>query len=287
MTPGVYEIDRLLYHADGLSDRPTLSASVAKVLLAQSPLHARECHPKLRRFEPEPAEPKFDVGTACHALFLEGNANVCIVPYDNWRTAAAKEIAAQARADGLTPLLAKQWDEVRAMEEAVWKQLDAHSARPRLFRDGKPEQTLIWEEQGVMCRARLDWLHDDFSACDDLKSTTRSAHPEQWTRTTMFSIGADIQAAFYARGVKALTGLEPVFRFVIAETTPPYAISVVAPGPDVLALAEKKVDRALAIWRRCLADDNWPGYEARVAYAELPSWEEARFLEWETRGVAA
>jgi hypothetical protein len=286
--PVISDMRADLYHADTLGTRqPSLSKSVAHILLNHSPLHAWTAHPKLNPdFEPTVDE-KYDIGTAVHGLFLEGQASVAVIPYDDWRTKAAAEARKEARAAGLTPLLAKQWDDVRRMEQAIWEQLDRHTADPPLFQAGLPERTVVWEDQGVLCRARLDWLHNDFAAIDDLKTTTRSANPEQWARMSMFSIGADIQAAFYARGVKAATGVEPTFRLVIAECSSPYAISVVSPGPDVLALAEKKVDWALALWRRCLADNRWPGYEDRVAYAELPPWEESRWLEREMREVAA
>jgi hypothetical protein len=51
-------------------------------------------------------------------------------------------------------------------------------------------------------------------------------------------------AAWYLRGLKAVTGAEAEFRFVVCETRPPYAVSVVGLAPEVLQLAEKKVRRA-------------------------------------------
>jgi hypothetical protein len=155
---------------------------------------------------------------------------------------------------------------------------------------GKPEQTMVWQDAqtGVWCRARFDWLHDDLSAIDDLKTTTRSAHPEAFAKN-LYSYGCDVQAAFYLRGLRTLkeTPLytEPKWRWVVVETSPPYGLSVVEPGPAVLELADAKVDAALKLWADCLERDSWPGYPTKVATAELPAWEEARWLERED-GIA-
>lgn len=43
---GVHDLDESTYHADPCA-APSLSSSIAKVLLFKSPLHARYCHPKL------------------------------------------------------------------------------------------------------------------------------------------------------------------------------------------------------------------------------------------------
>lgn len=282
---GIHDMSAAAYHADP-AETPSLSASIARTLLASSPAHARAAHPKLNPDFAKIDDKKFDLGTAVHDVFLEDGDPVEVIIADSWRTKAAQEQRDQARAHGRIPLLDGQWEEVKAMLTALRQQIDRFDADPPLFHIGKPEQTLVWEEDGVTCRARLDWLHDDLSAIDDLKTTSHTANPEKWTRNTLYNIGCDIQAAFYVRGVKALTGLEPQFRWIVCETYPPFAMSVIAPGPDVLALANDKVDRAIALWRQCLAADRWPAYPGRVCYAELPPWAESQWLGREARAAA-
>ena len=278
---GLVEATAAQYHADDLADSPTLSKSIIQILLNQSPAHARFSHPKLNPEFERKEEEKFALGTVAHQVFLEGLAAVAIVPYDNWTTKAAKGLRDEARANGLIPLLAKDFERVEAMVVTVRSWLTTN--HPALFVGGKAEQTITWEDRGVLCRARLDWLLADNSEIHDLKSTSRSANPEQWCRSSLFSIGADIQAAFYTRGVEAVAGVRPEFKFVVCETEPPHALSVIAMGPDVLTLADKKIDYALDLWRRCLERDQWPAYPARVAYADLPPWEESRWLAREER----
>lgn len=277
--PDIYSMPADAYHRDPC-EQPSLSASIANLLLTKSPKHAWIVHPQLGGQKLDEKEERFDVGTAAHALLLEGKNVIHEVRATDWRTSEAKAVRAKARENGLIPLLSHQYLQTMEMAASIREQLPNLDADPPLFADGKAEQTLIWQESnGVMCRARLDWLRDDRQAVDDLKTTARSANPHIWTRTTLWSIGADLQVAFYLRGVKALTGKTAAFRYVVVETTPPYALSVVSLAPDAVALADDKVERALEIWKRCLDRSEWPAYPRQVCHAELPPWSESQWLE--------
>lgn len=283
MKPSVHTMTAEEYHADP-TPAPSLSASIAVELLHRSPRHAWFAHPKLNPdFVREESE-TFDLGTAAHAYLLEGGkSRFAIIDAPDWRTKAAKEARDAARSAGQVPLLAKHWADVQAMTDAAKRQLVTHAARPRPFTAGLPEQTLVWQEGPVWCRARLDWLHDDRRAIDDLKTTAASANPEAWSRS-LFGAGYDIQAAFYLRGLRAVCpGAEPVFRFVVVENFAPFALSVIGLTPEALTIGEKKVLYALETWQACLESGQWPGYPTRVCYAQLPPWEEARWLERELR----
>lgn len=289
LAPGIYDMPASVYHADPCSE-PSLSSSIAKLICLSSPAHAREQHPRLNPAAADDEAEHFDIGTAAHAVLLEGEAAVTIIDARDWRTNAAKDAREAARAAGRTPLLAKTWTDVQAMVAAARGQLDRHTdGGAKMFTAGDPERTLIWQDDGVWCRARLDWLrpdHGPFSewAIDDYKSTSASANPETWTRT-MFSTGFDLQAAWYIRGLKALTGsiADVAFRFAVQETYPPYALSVISLGPDAMTIAEKKCRYALDVWRASMEDGDWVGYPRRTCYASLPPWIEAAWLEKELR----
>ena len=285
---GIHDITAAAYHADPCAD-PSLSASVAHLLCSRSPRHAWAAHPRLNPDFERTERAMFDIGTVAHSALLLGEASCYVVDAPNWQTKAAKEERDRARELGLTPLLTHQAEEINAMVAAVRPQLEAFDADPPLLTDGKPEQTLIWEEDGVTLRARADWLRDDFSAIDDLKTTSGSGHPQDWTHRRLWDIGADIQAAFYMRGLRALAGTEPEFRFCVVESSPPYAVSVIGLAPSALELANEKVDHAIAKWRECMERDEWPAYMGRVAYAETPAWQEAQWMEarFQEQAVAA
>jgi PDDEXK-like uncharacterized protein DUF3799 len=284
---GIYDISAAEYHADPVAAGPSLSASIAHILLSSSAQHAWFAHPKLNpAYQSEESE-AFDLGTAAHAYLLEGEKNFVIVQAPDWRTKLAKDARDDARAQGKIPLLADRWGDVQGMALAARQQLEQHDDPPRPFLDGRPEETLIWQEGDVWCRARTDWLHADHRTIDDLKTTSASANPDVWTRGPLFSSGYDVQAAFYLRGLKAIFGTEGVFRFVVQENFPPYALSVVGLAPDALALADRKVSRALTLWRHCLTTNTWPGYPQQTCYAEAPAWETSRWEEQEYRLGAA
>ena len=284
--PGIYTIPAAQYHADPCPE-PSLSCSLAKILCFSSALHAHHAHPRLNpSAEPEHGD-HFDLGTAAHALLLEGRDSMAVIDAPDWRTKAAKDQRDAARDAGLTLLLAHVAQDVVAMVGALRDHLHLHTDGGALmFTDGQPEQTLIWCEDDVWCRARLDWLRSDFAAIDDYKTTSASANPEAWART-MFAAGHDLQAAWYLRGLRAVTGARlddlSAFRFAVQETSAPYAVSVIALNHDAMFLAEKKCEYALEQFREALASGDWRGYPRRTAYATLPAWEEARWLEKELR----
>ena len=288
--PGIYDMPAATYHADPCPE-PSLSCSIAKVIVASSVAHARVQHPRLNPGAALEDESKFDIGTAAHALLLEGDAGVAVCDFPDWRTNAAKAARDAARLQGKTPLLAKVYADVVAMVAAARVQLAGHTdGGARMFTGGEPERTLIWRDDefgGIWCRARLDWLRPlteriaGFDV-DDLKTTAGSANPEDWSRT-LFQNHFDLQAAWYLRGLKALTGLEGTFRFAVQETYAPFALSVVSLAPSAQTIAEKKVLYALDAWALALTRDRWIGYPARVCYARIPPWVEATWVEKELR----
>lgn len=279
--PGIYEIPMADYQADPCPE-PSLSSHIAHRLLSQSPWHAWMDHPRLNPAYRSRFSDAFDLGTATHALVLEGTRGVEVIQATDWRTKEAKAARDTARAEGRVALLADQWARVVEAAKAINRQLDDRTHERRLFDlgRGKPEETLIWREGDVWCRARPDWRHHDGLYLDDLKTTQDSANPEKWTRGPLWWLGYDVQAAFYLRGLEALTGETATFRFCVVELWPPYALSVVSLAPDALALAHKKVDAAIKLWRECRRTDRWPGYTAETCYAEAPPWE---LVKWEQR----
>jgi hypothetical protein len=281
------------YHADQVADVPTLSASIAKILLAESPAHAWAAHPHLNPDYVPVHKPEFDIGTAVHRLFLEPKeeSKIVVVLADSWRTKAAQEQRDEARDLGYLPLLEKDMIAVEHMVEQLRLRVADIEAEPPIFGGpGFAEQTLVWNEDGVACRSRIDWMHQDYTAIDDLKTTSVSANPQKWARQ-LYSMNYDVQAQFYERAVTALAATQsprfvtPVYRLAIIEKQPPYALTVMQLSPAGRVLANAKVDRALLLWKRCLESGVWPGYPQTVATAEPPAWAEEQFwasMEGET-----
>lgn len=173
----ILTVDAATYHADAVADVPTLSASIASILVSQSPAHAKAAHPKLNPYLVREEKDAFDLGTVVHQILLEGIDSVEVIEADSWRTNAAKEARAVARDAGRIPLLGKNYFDVLQMVDAAKAQIADYDAAPPLLTDGKPELTLTWEEDGVWFRCRPDWLRDDCTAIDDIKTTAHGADP--------------------------------------------------------------------------------------------------------------
>ncbi len=270
MTVELLDVPVAAYHADALGATPSLNASVAKSLVLETPAHARQKHPRLMDGEYQQRHSDaMDEGTALHQMLL-GDDRCDILDFDAFRSNEAKEARDASRAAGRVPLLRHKWDEISLLGDALKQQVAAFPIDPPLFVDGRPEQTIAWEENGVRLRARLDWLRTDLTCIDDLKKS-RSAQPWKWQRA-MWPLGYDIQAAFYIRACRAAFGTDPIFRWVAIEPDPPYAMTVHVLSPAALKAAHDKVDLAIELWKECLETGNWPAYPQTVQVVELPGW---------------
>lgn len=291
MAPGLYpDLPEDVYHADPCPE-PSLSASIAKVLIDQSPRHAWTKHPRLNpAFEPE-NKTTFDLGRAVHKLILGRGADLVPVDADAYTTNAAKAARDAAWAAGKTPLKRAEWDQVHAVARAAEAQIGLNEDLATLRQFGAAEQTLLWFEErfGVWCRCRLDWMPKTGNVFVDVKTTGMSANPEDFARKALFDQGYDVQAAFYRRGIATVLGI-PDARFVfgVVELKPPFAMSAVSLRGSALAMAEAKVEYALGLWSWCLRNDAWPGYPRYTAEVfEAPPWHEKRFAERADRAAIA
>lgn len=268
MTATLLDITADDYYADPC-ETPSLNSTVAKALVLETAAHAREKHPRLsNKYESKHTE-AMDDGTAIHQMLL-GDDRCDILDFDAYTTKEAKAARDASRAAGRTPIKRKRWDELSDLGAALKRQVAAFPIDPPLFVDGMAEQTIVWDEGGVQCRARLDWLRTDFACIDDLKKA-RTAQPRRFHKS-MWQLGYPIQAAFYIRGCRAAFGVEPVFRWVAIEPDPPYAMSVHVLSPKALASANTQVDLALTLWRECLETGEWPAYPQTVLTVDPPAW---------------
>lgn len=282
MTPGVHQMDAAAYHADPCPE-PSLSSTLAKVMLSQSPLHAWTAS---QRLNPDyvPVEKKtFDIGRAAHRAILGAGEGYVPIPEEilssdgRASTKEAKAFIADARASGLTPLKADEVAQIDTMMSAAAVKL----ARIGItFDPAHSEKCAFAQIDGVWCRAMVDNAPPDGGILWDFK-TCESASPEACERAIL-NYGYDIQAAHYLDTWKAATGEDRTFRFVFQEKSAPHEICVVELGPDSLIMARKKIARARQMWRVCLDRNEWPGYPPGVHRIELPEWVHSRWLDRES-----
>ena len=91
------DIAAAAYHADPAPE-PSLSSSVARILVERSPRHAWWAHPRLNPdFAPDRGSDAAAVGSAVHAVALEGEWDrIAFIEAPDWRTKAAKEARSNA-----------------------------------------------------------------------------------------------------------------------------------------------------------------------------------------------
>ena len=173
--PGIYDgVKSADYHAD-----PALGSTSLKTLATRTPAHWKH----------EQANPKFSdaftLGTAVHSVILEDDiTGITVVTADNWLTKAAKELKAQALAEGKQPLLGKEFDQVMAMRESVM----GHPLAKAALTGHKAEQSVFWQhESGTALKCRPDALHQGGKLGNmvvDLK-TVQSAAPDEFERAIL------------------------------------------------------------------------------------------------------
>lgn len=252
--PGIYSgISNADYHRD-----EALGSTSLKTLATRTPAHYQYdlTHPKF--------SDAFTLGTAAHSLILEDDTDgIALIDAENWLTKAAKEAKAAALADGKQPLLMREWLQVQTMRDAVM----AHPLARAAFTNHKAEQSVFWDEDGLALKCRPDaWKP---GALIDLK-TTRSADPNEFGKTA-HEFGYHQSAAHYIDGVKAATGEELPFHFVLVEKTEPYLVSVVELDVEAINIGRQLNDRAKRIYRECVETDTWPGYP-NADLISLPMW---------------
>lgn len=280
MDRGIRIIPLAEYIADP-APSPSLSSSIAHALLDESPLHAWSRHPRLNPHYQHEDSTKFDLGTACHAVLLEGDyKKIAVIKAMDYRTKEAKETRDEARQAGMIPILVEQMMDIELMVEAAQKAI-SQSELADIFTPagGDSELTLLWQEDGSWCRSRPDRMSRDRRLLIDYKTTGASAEPTAWTKGPMLGNGCDLQAALGLRGIKALANPQnPQFVFIVQEVSPPYAVSFVGFGPQFQHYADVRIHRAIQVWKRCLATNHWPGYPTRVAWVAPPPW---KMVEWD------
>lgn len=263
--PGLYpDLDEKVYRAQ----HEWLSVSGAKKLLPPS------CPAKFKAtLGVEEHKPQFDVGKAFHAKVLGDGAEVVVVDADSWRGKEARDARDAAYEAGKVPLLASDAAVVEAMAEAV----NAHDTAPLLFQGGGAEVSAFWvdEATGVQCKARFDYLPEPTPGrrliVPDLKSAV-SADPGEFSRAAA-RYGYVMQQCHYSSALRHLgVSDDPAFLFVVVEKEAPHLVNVgqFASADDIRYTAAA-LDKALRLYRDCLATDTWPGWPG-VTDLTLPTW---------------
>lgn len=303
MKPGIYrDMDSAVYFADPCPE-PSLSQSIAKVLIQQSPLHARQEHPRLAEpidGDDEDAAEKYDkakaIGNSAHAIMMRRGKKIAVIDFPNFQTKLAKEAKKIAIEEGSEPVLRKHYDIAYAMVIAAHRQLKQTPDCERAFDHdtGSGEVVLINCENGLWLRQMVDWLTHDLREVWDYKTTGMSASPYAAGKM-MNDAGWNVQASMSER---LLAEIDPEgagrrrYMFVCQEQYAPFEITVSEIDEAPLTVGRKQMDYAIERWRECRDSGDWPGYPRRIIRPRLPEyavnrWMEREIAEYEERQIAA
>lgn len=314
MTATILECTTAEYLADPAPE-PSLSSSIAKIMLDRSPAHARLAHPRLGGQRSE-STPEQDMGTLVHRLVLGKGADVHPVPAGDWRTKAAREERAAARSAGKIAVLSSQYQEAVVAARAIVE----HLSWQGVSLDGDSEVGILWQEEvavprlveavrhnpvlhaaavavtgmeptwtespAIWCRTMLDHVtfRDGMLNVNDLK-TIYSAHPDDCTRSAL-KFGYDIQQAAYTRAAELAWpeyAGRVVFSFLFCEVDPPYSVTVAQLDATMRERGRRRWNEAVETWSRCLHTDTWPSYTREPVTLQSPGW----LLQRESEAAAA
>lgn len=248
------------------------------VLLDNSPLHLWASHPRLHGAANEKKVTKaMDFGSAAHALILGRGAEIVTVDADNWQTKAAREARDSIREQGKTPLLQREKDEADVVVTAMRMRLKEFGLDEK-FNAAKSEVVLLWEEsEHCYCRVMADKLliDEEKGTADffDVKITD-SANPK-WMGKHFVDMGYGLQDSWYIHGLEQVMpqlGGRITFTFLMQETSYPYVLVPVRLSGDFKGSCISKVMRAVDTWKKCMAENRWPGYTSDILTLEPPPW---------------
>lgn len=306
-TPGLYRMSESAYHGDLAFDGPSLSRSIAEKLITQSPAHAWRAHPKLglvKTDEPEKKNRKMDIGSAAHALLLHQNTPISIIDAKDYMTGAAKAKYAEAVDGGAVPLLKPDHALVEGMVAFARSKLAGldHPALAVLAHEdpfdaghddaiAANEVTALWRDRcgDLPARARIDRLYimPDRITIIDYKTTQTSAAPDDVSKA-IYNNNYHFQDAFYRRGIRHLFPeidrheRKLDFLFIVQEQEPPFEMTITQVDASGRLIGEKMVSAAFLLWRKCMADNVWPGYPTGIVTAECPPYVDTR---WSSREI--
>ncbi|MDE1871766.1 MAG: PD-(D/E)XK nuclease-like domain-containing protein [Candidatus Micrarchaeota archaeon] len=237
-----------------------------------------------------------DRGTIAHSILLEDRLEIVVVidPLDHpaektgsipdgWTNKSIRAARDAAREAGKIPVLKPAMAEIDAMVIAARAFIASlRQTEPAIYAmfqkgGGHSELTMVWDEDGILCKARPDRIAADHSIIVNYKTTTGSVEPDRWGRTQLLDYY--VGAAWYQRGMQALNGNDPAYLFLCQEQNAPYLCSLVGISPEMLEVGHAKCRAGLKRWKECFARNEWPGYPARACYPEMPIWERARWDE--------
>ncbi len=258
LKPGIYEGMPF----DDYAAIEALSQSRLSWLIDESPAYYKH---RLEHHEDESSAMRF--GSAAHCAALEPLAftaryasepDITTIinpkndePYKSPRSSKPyKDAVAEIEAEGRIVLTRPDYDGALAIMAAVRN----HPRVGKLIDDAKGfETTLVWERDGLLCKARLDFWGDGWLA--DLKTTRNLSGFSPW-EITKYSLHR--QMAWYHGGMLSC-GLNVEVDYLAAVGNICPEVGLFALDLGSIDAGRQEIKRGWELYRKCLDADDWPG----------------------------
>jgi|GEM_PF-942401 len=281
---GLYaNVPQHLYHADP-AFAASLSSSLGRVLLNDSPAHVYAQHPRLSpNYAPKESSRSMNTGSLVHALLAdpEGRGTVEIGHFPDFKTKAAQAWRDEVKQSGKLPILEKDFLEAQPIADAM----RAHAAggctndpfTPPEGANAYSELTAIWSEHSVYYRALFDRVVISPHTIDVWDWKTASDVSDRAIEQAVSRYNYAFQIAFYLRGLSALlpsySPAQMSAALVFVETTAPYTVRRVYLTPEYMAHAQAQVKQACDQWAQCILSSDFSDPRNGAAFhVELPAW---------------
>lgn len=266
---------------------PSLTQSLAKIVLDKSPRHAWLKSPQLNPNWTPGDTDGYDgdraIGNAAHAYMLGRGKHVEVMKFTNFRTKEAREIRDAAMDAGRVPILPHHDERAQAMVKAADLQL-AERGYDSLFMGGHSEAVAICRHKGLWLRSMLDWIDSETPhIIADYKTGGMNCAPHA-IDVKMKSGGVEIQGAMHELILDTIDPDNAGRRqhiFVFQENEEPYALNAFPLSEEWLTMGRKQLAMAMHQWAECIATMRWPLYPADAGCPPYPGYQMTRILERE------
>jgi hypothetical protein len=146
-----------------------------------------------------------------------------------------------------------------------------HPLIAKILPDAKREVTVFWTDQyGVDCKARFDFINEEFGIIGDLKSTKDASYDSFKKDAAIYKY--HWQAAHYEEAALAAYGEIFNFVFFCIEGEPIHKTACYKLSRSSLEKAQVEIDYVRQEFKKCLETDQWPCYSLEIQDLELPPW---------------
>ncbi len=305
IVPGMPE---KVYHSDptpildGFKESASLSSSTLSDIVETTEIQAKMRNERLssgRPIEDEDEDGKKEstaskIGTIAHDFILRGEKGTYeVANFDAWRSDAAKAAKERIESKGLIALNTTTEKRivpvVKAMKEALHKQLDEHRDYPGIMRIGKPELACFAYDGEIWNRALIDWKEESSGFEDlivDYKTTGISF--ENWEKQCLWGPSAKyLQNKHYRRTLSILTGKEHRFIFVVQQVNAPHLIRIIEIDRSCYDDIDNRYNYGRKKFINCLKTGEWAGEIPKTFHSYPPNWVVQRWeLDEMNRGVS-